>query len=124
MSLHAGHLLGLQMIKEALSGDIDPPESVPVREGSDHGSRLISENFDSLATRDDMIPEDTSKTGAEANFSSGNGYVEARDEKDGAPHRKERDRNRNEVTPTTAWRSHESFNSASSDAATIIESGS
>lgn len=119
MSLHAGHLLGLQLIKEALSS-----EAVPAREGSDHGSRAISDNFDDIPKIDPMIPEDyfpedAQKVGAEAAFATGNGYTETRDELDRIPSRQGDDVDHGAMSSGRAWRGHASDELSDSDAPVI-----
>lgn len=111
MTLHLGHVLGLNLIKEALSAAKTQPETwenTPLSEGSDNGSRAISEMFDSLPSRNAMTPE-TIKSGAEAAFTARSNLVEDRNEmvdhRDRAP---DGDDSRN-ISVERAWREHSSF---------------
>lgn len=113
MSLHLGHLLGLRLIKQAVSPDVTEYEQYvhePLSEGSDKGDRAVSEAFDGVEEHDQMIDEST-KTSAEAAFATGNGYDEDKssDEKDKS---RDRDVDENAINVDRAWREHEGFSSS------------
>lgn len=111
MSIHLGHRLGIQFIKEALLAmdqSSHTHTNAPMSEGSDKGRRNISTAFDDVPERDLMIPEESYKQGAEAAFDQSTSVLEG-EKTDTQPGRDRRglDRNKNTVTTTQAWRSHD-----------------
>lgn len=130
MSLHLGHIYGLHLIKQAISpkttaDDTEHYTHEPIGEGSDSGSRRISESFDSLPERDKMIPEDPmedpeQKVAAEAAFDSDRqGMNEDRDQDDGDPDREPQDHNYISVNTDKAWQEHDGYSPMSSDGPVI-----